>query len=232
VIPFRTALCLLAFARAASAQVPGTVLSAARNAHVREMTLPTVSFESGHYWHRTGHVTPLAVRGAIDRNGLTLSAGYGWLLAGENSARDGHGVGLGVAFDLWPSGKTSYLAFGGRLVSGLGLSHLRTREGSKYRRLDIPIALAFSHKLPPRTFTVLPWVAPRIQFRIVDDGTNSVLRWVAGGSLGLEVVKAGCDPGRSCIRGWGVRVGWEAVTDVEGGPVEWGITGGLIWKFF
>lgn len=225
------ALLLLA-PQPGAAQVPGIPLSAARNAHVRGFTLPTVSLESGHYRHRLGHVTPLAVRGALDRNGMTISAGYSWMLAHGESVRNGHGVGVGVAFDLWPSGKTSYWHFGGRMLGGLEFSTFGVPGGPARRQIDLPVALAFSHKLPPLAFTVLPWIAPRIQPRIVDDGAESDFRWVAGGSAGLELVKSRCEGDTDCVYGWGIRLGGEAVADVEGGPVEWGITLGLIWKFF
>jgi hypothetical protein len=231
----RCLLCgplLLASSGELAGQIPGIPVSVVRNATVPRRTLPTVSLESGHYRHRVVNVTPLAVRAAVDRTGLTVSAGYSWLLSHSDTRRNGHGVGVGLAFDLWPSGRTSYFAFGGRLAGGIGFSSFPVPGGEDQRQVDIPLALAFAHKLPPLTLTVLPWIAPRIQPRVIDDGDGSDLRWLAGGSAGIEVVKARCGPGQSCVYGWGVRVSGEVITDVEGGRPEWGVAAGLLWKFF
>jgi len=222
----------LAPALALSAQAPGTPLSVARNATAVPKLLPTVSIESGVYRHRVERVAPVSVRLGIDYRALSVSVAGGPLLGTEPGAPDGFGLGLGAALDLWPPGKTSYWAFGGRLAGAVSYSQFEGPGGTSRQQLDVPVALALAHKLPPLEFTVLPWIAPRLQGRLVDDGAGSDFRWLAGGSLGLEIVKARCAPGRTCVYGWGARLAGELVGDLGGGALEGGVTLGVLWKFF
>jgi hypothetical protein len=201
-----------------------------RNASALREPLPSVSLESGVYRHRVGWVAPLAMRWAIDIGGFGISAGYGSLVALDANGYNGFGVGLGAGLDLWPSGD-SYGAFGGRVFTGAGYSRFDRFRGA-VRQLDLPLTLALVHKLPPPGFTILPWIAPRAQARVVDDGRDSDVRWLAGGSLGLEIVRSVCPPGRECVWGWGARIGFELIDDVDRGPREGGITLGLLWKLF
>jgi hypothetical protein len=179
-------LSLLLSARV-RAQLPSAFVNAMPNAPGRP---------SGYTYLETGwgspnadDTTPILLRQDWNLSRVSVALGVAGLIAHNDVVADGFAAGIGAGVDLLPVPAAGNRVWGVRSYTGLAYASHDEPAGT-VKQFDIPVVVGFGWVLPPKAFSVLPWLAGELRLRATDTPSESDrFDWGAGVQFGFRITK-------------------------------------------